>query len=230
MGLRENVVPFFLCGFAEVIYSRADPAITQDTQLFSKPYRMWKLLTPIVQALLITLAAGVTYFLTYKVNELLDSWVLYTQGIALVFLPAGIKHIAILIAGKWGALGCLVALFVLANDFWSGVPTEQIAAYSVISTAATWIGIILSMRLLQIDQGLRSLKFMHLPLMDLITTSIHGFTTNAFFLLAGMKSENFMGNALAMMFGDFVGSFIILTLLWSGLLLTRTRARLQQEG
>ncbi len=39
---------------------------------------MWKLLAPIVQALLITLASGVTYFLTYKVNELLDSWVLYT--------------------------------------------------------------------------------------------------------------------------------------------------------
>jgi hypothetical protein len=73
------------------------------------------------------------------------------------------------------------------------------------------------MRILGIDKNLQNLQFIHLPVMDLITTAIHGFTTNAFFILAGMKSENFISNALAMMFGDFTGSFITLMLLWLGL-------------
>ncbi len=166
---------------------------------------------------LLALLAGLTFYLGYRVNEQMDSWALYAQGINLIFLPAGIKHLSILLCGKWGALGCLVGLFILANEFWNGVPTEHIALYSVVSTAATWMGIALSMRILGIDKNLQNLQFIHLPVMDLITTAIHGFTTDAFFILAGMKSENFISNALAMMFGDFTGSFITLMLLWLGL-------------
>ena len=168
---------------------------------------------------LLALVAGLTFFLGYRVNEQMDSWALYAQGINLIFLPAGIKHLSILLCGKWGALGCLVSLFIVATEFWNGVPTEQIALYSVISTAATWAGIVLSMRILGIHKNLQNLQFMHLPIMDLITTAIHGFTTNAFFILVGMKSEHFISNALAMMFGDFTGSFIILMLLWMGVVL-----------
>ena len=166
---------------------------------------------------LLALLAGLTFYLGYRVNEQMDSWALYAQGINLIFLPAGIKHLSILLCGKWGALGCLVGLFILANEFWNGVPTEHIALYSVVSTAATWMGIALSLRILGIDKNLQNLQFIHLPVMDLITTAIPGFTTNAFFILAGMKSENFISNALAMMFGDFTGSFITLMLLWLGL-------------
>lgn len=190
---------------------------------------MWQSLSPNVQGLLLTALAGLSYFLTYRVNELFDPWVLFAQGINLVYVPAGIKHLAILLAGRWGALGCLLALFTVAGEFWQGVPTGQIALYSAISTGATWIGILLSMRLLGISKDLHNLQFMQLPMMDLITTAIHGFTTNAFFMLAGMKSENFLENALAMMFGDFTGSFILLTLLWLGLALLKRKRALEVD-
>lgn len=175
---------------------------------------MHKAIPPFIQGLLIASAACVIYFLTYQVNEFFDSWALYAQGINLIFLPAGIKHLAILLGGIWGALGCFVALFVLANEFWSGQPLELIALYSFISTASTWAAIIFALRVLGITSDLKNLKFIHLPLIDLITTSVHGFITNAYFIVTGMKSENFTQNALAMMFGDFTGSFILLTLLW----------------
>lgn len=174
-----------------------------------------------LQGILLTIIAGLTYFLTYRANELLDGWALYAQGINLVFLPAGIKHISILIAGKWGALGCLIALFTLAQEFWQGAATWQIALYCTISTAATWLGIVISMQMLGISKDLSNLRFFQLPKMDLITTAIHGFTTNAFFILTGMKSENFLNNAFAMMLGDFIGSFVILTLLWLGLIIVQ---------
>lgn len=169
--------------------------------------------------------AGGAYFLAYRVNELFDGIALFAQGINLIFLPAGIKHLAILLAGAWGALGCLVALFVLAQEFWQGAPTQSIALYSLVSTCATWLGIVLSLRLMGIDKDLRQLKFMHLPGMDLITTALHGFLTNAYFMLAGMKSERWIENALAMMVGDFVGSFIILMMLWLGLSIVRKNAK-----
>lgn len=178
---------------------------------------------PFIQGLVIASAAGVIYFLTYQLNELFDSWALYAQGINLLFLPAGIKHLAILLGGKWGALGCFLALFALASEFWSGQPLEHIALYSLISTASTWAAIVFSLRVLGITPELKNLKFIHLPLIDLITTSVHGFTTNAYFIMVGMKSENFTQNALAMMFGDFAGSFILLMLLWLALLVWKKR-------
>ncbi|MFM7008575.1 MAG: hypothetical protein ACKO0Z_04480 [Betaproteobacteria bacterium] len=178
---------------------------------------MFSFIPPAVQALIITSLAGGIYFFTYRLNENFDSWALYAQGINLIFLPAGIKHLAILLGGKWGAFGCFLGLFVLANEFWLGVPMEQIALYCLISTASTWGGIVLSLRVLGVTRDLSNLRFKHLPVIDLITIAIHGFITNGYFIVAGMKSENFIGNALAMMFGDFVGSFILLTTLWLGL-------------
>lgn len=161
------------------------------------------------------------FILTYRVNELLDGWANFAQGINLIFLPAGVKHLAILLAGKWGALGCLIALFMLSREFWNGLPAEQLIIYSTISTASTWLGIVLSLKMLGISKDLSNLKFMQLPVIDLITTGLHSFTTNVFFILAGIKTENFMENALAMMFGDYVGSFTVLMLLWLGLILLK---------
>lgn len=178
-------------------------------------------LHPWIQGPLLAVGAGLLFFLTYRLNELFDGWALYAQGINLIFLPAGIKHLAILIGGGWGALGCFLALLVLAREFWNDVAIGHITAYSAISTGATWLGLILGMRLLRIQRDLGNLKFMHLPTIDLITTAIHGFTTNVFFITVGMKSDNLIGNALAMMFGDFIGSFVLLTLLWLSLMLVR---------
>ena len=184
---------------------------------------MFSVIPPLIQGLIIASAAGVIYFITYRINELFDAWALYAQGINLVFLPAGVKHLAILLGGKWGALGCFLALFALANEFWSGQQLVNITLYSLISTASTWAAIVLSLKVLGITSDLKNLKFFHLPLIDLITTSVHGFTTNAYFVMAGMKSENFMQNALAMMLGDFTGSFILLTLLWISLFIWKKR-------
>jgi hypothetical protein len=158
--------------------------------------------------------AAILYFVTYRFNELFDVWFLYDQGINLVFLPAGIKHLAILLGGPWGALGCFVSLFILANEFWQGVPTGDIALYSLVSTCATWAGIAVCLKVLGLDRDLTNIRFIHLPLIDLFTTFLHSLTTNVFFILKGMKTDHLMTNALAMMVGDFIGSFIILTLLW----------------
>jgi len=118
-------------------------------------------------------------------------------------------------------LGCLVALFLVAFEFWMGQPAMRIAAYSVISTLATWAGIVVGMRVLRIKTDLSNLQFIHLPLMDLMTTALHGFMTNAFFIASGMKSEHLLSNAMAMMFGDYAGSFILLTCMWLSLALMR---------
>lgn len=170
-----------------------------------------------LEGVFLALLAGGAYFIFFRVNELTDSWSVYTLGINLIFLPAGIKHIAILLARGWGALGCLVALFLMASESWVAEPATKVLGYSVVSILATWLGITIGMRLLRVDKDLSNLRWMHLPVMDLITTALHGSVVNFYFIASGMKADHLIDNALAMMFGDFVGSFIILMCMLLGL-------------
>lgn len=179
------------------------------------PSHLLKNLPGLSQNLLLALVAGVAYSLAFQMNLLLGPAVLYDDWIALVFLPAGIKHLFILIARGWGALGCFVALLLPSLQFWSDTPVLQTVLYSGISTLASWLGIAIGMRLLDIHRNLDNLRFMHLPMLDLLTTALHGFAVNAYFIAVGMKTDKLLENALAMMVGDFTGSFMVLACLWA---------------
>ena len=49
------------------------------------------------------------FFAAYGAQLLIDPWFHYSPGVALVYLPAGIKLLAFVIGGAWGALGLFVA-------------------------------------------------------------------------------------------------------------------------
>lgn len=202
--------------------------MTWHSQAFTS---MLKSTLNILQGIFIALISCALYFASYRVNEIFDKWTLFAQGINLIFIPAGIKHIAILIAGKWGALGCLIGLIILALEFWGGFPVSAILGYTVISTGSTWIGIVLSLRVMRINKNLNNLKFIHLPLIDLITTTLHGLVTNTYFYVANMKSSNLIENSTAMILGDYTGSFIILTFLFFSLkILEEFKKQRKQEN
>ncbi len=171
--------------------------------------------THFIEKIALVLGSFLLYLGAFRINQTLDEYVLYAQGVALVFLPAGIKHISILIGRLWGAIGCFLALAYVTPEFWTEISLLEIFTYSGISTAATLALILAGVRILGINNDLSNLRFMHLPLLDLITTTGHSFITNAYFIADGMKvNEEFINNALGMAFGDFTGSFIMMMLLF----------------
>ena len=166
----------------------------------------------------LTALATVVYVLTFKLNQYLDPWFLYGQGISLLFLPAGVKHVSILLAGRWGALGSFLGLLFMVPAFWQELSIEMAIPYVAISTLATWAGIVLSMRLMGIRRDLSNLKLLQLPVLDLVTTLFHAVLTNSFFVLAGLKKINEWNvNTLAMMVGDYLGSLCLMLVLFLAL-------------
>ena len=163
----------------------------------------------------LVLGSFLLYLGAFRINQTLDEYVLYAQGVALVFLPAGIKHISILIGRLWGAFGCFLALAYVTPEFWPDISLLQIILYSGISTAATFALVLTGMRILSINSDLSNLQFIHLPLLDLLTTLGHSLLTNVYFISYGMKAnEEYISNALGMAVGDFTGSFLMMMLLW----------------
>lgn len=166
----------------------------------------------------LTAITAVAYYFTFKLNQHLDQWFLYAQGISLMFLPAGVKHVSILLAGRWGAMGSFIGLLLMVPSFWPDLRLQRAIPYVAISTLATWAGITLSMRLLNIRTDLTNLKLLHLPVLDLITTLLHAVLTNSFFVLAGLKQSNDWNlNTLAMMVGDYLGSLCLMLVLFLSL-------------
>jgi hypothetical protein len=174
--------------------------------------------TNFIEKIALVLGTFLLYLGAFRINQTLDEYVLYAQGVALVFLPAGIKHISILIGRLWGAIGCFLALAYVTPEFWVGIGIPQTLLYSGISTITTLALILVGIKILGIKNDLSNLRFMHLPLLDLITTTGHSFITNAYFVAGGMKiDQEFVSNALGMAFGDFTGSFIMMALLFGAL-------------
>ncbi len=166
---------------------------------------------------LIALSAG-AYYMMFRLNQYLDPWFLYGQGISLLFLPAGVKHVSILLAGRWGALGSFLGLLILVPSFWPELHLGMALLYVSASTLATLAGIVMSMRLLSIEADLSNLKLMHLPVIDLFTTLLHAVLTNSFFVLAGLKKiTDWDHNTLAMMVGDYLGSLCLMLVLFLAL-------------
>lgn len=68
--------------------------------------------------LLLFAVFGLAYLVSYEISvnfDLVDS---FAPGISLIFIPAGVKLVAALVAGFWGVFGTVVALAFVAKEIW----------------------------------------------------------------------------------------------------------------
>ncbi len=162
----------------------------------------------------VSLVSALTYFLAYRINALFDDATLYAQGINFLYLPAGVNFVSILIGGFWGALGTFVALVFVIMKVWSHASAVELVGYCVVSTGTAWAVIDGCVKIFKIEVDLSNLRFIHLPVIAVISSAAHGFLTNLYLYAVNLKDEKFIGNSLAMILGDFVGIFAVLTMLW----------------
>ena len=64
------------------------------------PSSLWQLMAPHLGLIALSFALS---RLTFELHELLTPYVAYTQGVDLLFLPAGVKLVLIMVAGWRGA-------------------------------------------------------------------------------------------------------------------------------
>ena len=165
----------------------------------------------LAEKLLLSSLFGLLYLTIFELSTSLDLIESYAPGISLVFLPAGIKLIAALVSGFWGVLGTVVALALVSPEFWPDQPSWFYVVYPTLSGFSTLAVVMLMQRMLGIDSDIRNLRFIHIPLIDLCATLVHGTVVNGFFALNHLEvDQDFFTRALAMSVGDFVGSLILL--------------------
>ncbi len=172
------------------------------------PSSLWQLMAPHLGLIALSFALS---RLTFELHELLTPYVAYTQGVDLLFLPAGVKLVLIMVAGWRGALGCGLSLLSLSTRFWPGLEPVWLLCYSTLSVGITWLVVSVMLRHMALGPTLEGLSFWELVQIDMLNTLLHGIAVNGYFWSLGLRSsETFWSAALAMTLGDFLGAGVIM--------------------
>lgn len=161
---------------------------------------------PQIEGVLLSLFFGVAYYITFFIQGALAPFVEYAQGIAWVFIPAGIKLVAFMVAGGWGFLGIAVVGLITAFDVWHGVN------FMVhIGNIAVWAGVPYLTyrgiaRLLGVGSDLRNLQYWHVLVIAFVTTMTSSIGSSLYqWMLHGRGANETASASLAMAIGDFCG-------------------------
>ena len=174
------------------------------------PSSFWQLMAPHLGLIALSFMLS---RLAFELHELMTPYVAYTQGVDLLFLPAGVKLVMIMVAGWRGALGCALSLLSLATRFWPGLEPVWLLLYATLSVGMTWLVVCVMLKCRALGPALEGLSFWDLVQIDMLNTLLHGIAVNSYFWALGLRSsETFWSAALAMSLGDFLGSGVVMLL------------------
>ena len=157
---------------------------------------------------------------SFQLNQHLDSYMLYAPGVSLIFIPAGVKLLAILVGRVPAIAGLFMASIYSSTGLWADLHTASLyffAAASVFSYAIAAYGV---MKLLGIHRDLYNLRSWHIVVFSLAASVLNGVVHNVAYLMEGVTAvEAQWGNSAAMTLGDFLGCFVVVSLFHTGTLL-----------
>ena len=66
----------------------------------------------------IALFAGIVFGVSFRVNQIFDHYFVYSAGISLLFIPAGVKLLLLLVGRMPAYVGLLISGVYLGNSIW----------------------------------------------------------------------------------------------------------------
>lgn len=182
------------------------------------------------QHTLIALISAMAYGLAFWLNDQFTAMLLVTQGVALIYLPAGIKLLAILIGGWPAAVGVGLMLWGLSFHYWTQLDAISLFFGAAISAGTTWAVLTLLLRTWRIGLDLQKLSFSRLLILDAIGSVLHGWLMNLYWVGLGVRdAADLPLAAWGMAMGDFMGSGLILLGLAIALRWSPMRHRLNEH-
>lgn len=165
------------------------------------------------------LGVAVVYWLLDRFNAAVvapTSWAHFSQGVDWVYLPSGVRLVAVLAFGVWGCVGITCATFILTfitqpNEAWTmGAVTAVISGFSPLMAAK------LGQWWWDISQDLNGLTSRQLIALAGLFAVISGGLHQVWYRWSGISATSW-DSAIAMIVGDFLGSLVLLFLMSWGL-------------
>ncbi len=176
---------------------------------------------------LLAIFSFAAYQLAFRVNALVSPWSEYAPGVSLVFIPAGVKLIALLVAGWWGLAGLAVAALLMASEVWSQAGWSDLVGNIIVWLGVPFVVVELSIRWLKVRRDLKNLTFLKFAFIATAATLIGGLASAMYAVAVhGQNTKELVALSLAMALGDMIGIGLIMILVLGSLsLLERLRSR-----
>ena len=150
---------------------------------------------------------------SFKANQYLDEIMLYAPGVSLIFVPAGVKLLCILVGGLPAAVGVYFGSVYLSTLMWTQVPSLGNMFMALIAVVTYGLAVHLVMQKCRIKNDLSNLSYWHVIWLSAAASLLNGFGLNIAYFSQGVTSASeFFGKSTAMAFGDFLGCFVVVTL------------------
>lgn len=159
------------------------------------------------EGLLIAILFGIAYLVSFYFNVYIVQAQSVFTGVALFYLPAGVKLLAIMVGRYWGAFGLWVANFLHTATGWDHLVFSQLFLMSVLWVGTTLVVVLMWARFTGLRTDLRNLTFRSFVWLNLLAAVIHGLVFNGYLMiLAERNAGEWLSSAKAMALGDFLGS------------------------
>lgn len=179
----------------------------------------------LTEKVLISALFFIAYWSAFKLQNVISTELEYTQGVSLVFLPAGVKLLAILLGGVWGLVGVALAAYVLAIEVWNHSSVFDNITHIVAWLILPYMAIKVLLFKWGVSADLAELTYPRLLVLTLVFTSVGAVTTRLHAVMVyNSDAEILQTSMLAMAFGDFVGVGIVVGLTVGVGLLARRRS------
>lgn len=166
--------------------------------------------SPIAQ-LAICCASFFLFASSFQFNQQFDSFALYMTGISLVFIPAGIKLLCLLVGGAPAVIGLVLSSVYVSMGIWDHTALMQMIYFAIAGVGTYYITVRVVKKVFRIDDMLSNLRYLHIIILSAAASVLNGTVHNIVYVWQDkVKPEEFFANATAMVVGDFLGCFIVI--------------------
>lgn len=151
---------------------------------------------------------AISWVILFKLNIWLFSFVEQTQFINVVFMPAGVRLISVLMFEELAVIGLFIGAIITSPMLSFNITASL--ALSMVSALNPYIAVHLTRRILKIDRLLNKLRAKELAIMGLFSALFNCMSHHYYFQLTGM--DNSWSSFSLMFAGDLLGIIILLLL------------------
>jgi hypothetical protein len=161
----------------------------------------------------VAVISGLLFSLSFRLNQYFDDLFVYSAGISLLFLPAGVKLLAVLVGGLPAIAGIMVVSVYLGAGIWPDKTMVTVVYFAFVSLMTYPVAALAVMRLFCIHRDLSNLRYHHIVALSLAASVLNGVVHNWLYVAQGVTaSDDLWRKSAAMAMGDFLGCFAVVAL------------------
>jgi hypothetical protein len=162
---------------------------------------------------LVVMAASCLIFMgSFHLNQYFDSYMLYAPGVSLIFLPAGIKLLAILVGRFPAIVGLYMASVYMSTKVWHDLQMVSLYLFAAASVFSYAIVAYVVLKLVGVLHDLNNLRYHHIVLLSLTASVLNGVIHGLAYSMAGVAAADVQWvTSAAMALGDFLGCLAIVS-------------------